>query len=95
MARAVCVHAHQPTNKPARLIAPQPAKPGARKRSTSTNSAQPARVPAVPGATGDSPLPNPSAINREGWNPMKRQVARRGAARAASSRDIQATLTTR
>jgi hypothetical protein len=36
-------------------------------------------VPTVPGATGDSPLPKPSAIQWAGWRSMKRTVGFTGA----------------
>ncbi|MNR41544.1 hypothetical protein D3C85_1599400 [compost metagenome] len=41
-----------------------------------TNDSQPYNVPTVPGLTGDSPEPKPSAMARAGWPSMKRAVGR-------------------
>ena len=74
MWRAVTVQAHSPSTSDTAMSAPHCASSSHRLKTR--NETQPHKVPTVPGALGDRPLPRPSASQCAGWPAMKRALGR-------------------
>jgi len=66
--RAVWVQAQTPTPMPTAISKSH--CPSFKNGSKTKNATHDHKVPTVPGATGDSPLPMPKAIDRAGWPSM-------------------------
>ncbi len=81
---AVTVLAHQPASAAAAISRPICAVPS--QGASALKASQAHKVPAVPGASGLSPAPKPSASRCAGCASMKRALGRRAAAGVAVAR---------